>query len=379
MEFLNYERAAELWTKIDIALQQKQDKLVGTQDQIVGFDAAGNTSAHTMAVPGGIATLDSDGMLAEAQRPLLAGIRGGSNPNLLDNWYFLDPINQRAQTEYASTAPAYFIDRWKFHSHGGAYNTTTGQLTMHKNDWSGIIQCYENPQWLIGKTVTLSFLYSASIPTAIQIAGVVNGRAQAIAQVNVAPHSVEELYTVSGLVPEGTTALNVQLFNSSNKSEAESGIATLLAAKLELGPFQTLAHREGNAWVLNAPLPDRTLELAKCQRYQLPLQDRPGNYGGAVGYGFCASKDYARICIPTPVTMRGNPALTYLAGNLTSAPLVVYDCEGGHTVDLPNRAQGNYNNQIYILFHASSGALSGNRPCTFRIAGTGILMLDANL
>ena len=43
---------------------------------------------------------------------------------------------------------------------------------------------------------------------------------------------------------------------------------TILAAKLELGTHQTLAHQDaaGN-WVLNDPPPDKALELLKCQRY----------------------------------------------------------------------------------------------------------------
>lgn len=46
-----------------------------------------------------------------------------------------------------------------------------------------------------------------------------------------------------------------------------SGIP-IIAAKLELGPVQTLAHQDtdGN-WVLNDPPPNKALELAKCQRY----------------------------------------------------------------------------------------------------------------
>ena len=42
-----------------------------------------------------------------------------------------------------------------------------------------------------------------------------------------------------------------------------------IAAKLELGTVQTLAHKEGDTWVLNDPPPDPALELAKCQRYQV--------------------------------------------------------------------------------------------------------------
>ena len=43
---------------------------------------------------------------------------------------------------------------------------------------------------------------------------------------------------------------------------------SIKAAKLELGPVQNLAHKEGGVWVLNDPAPNKALELAKCQRYQ---------------------------------------------------------------------------------------------------------------
>jgi hypothetical protein len=38
-------------------------------------------------------------------------LNGMVNPNLLDNWYFGNPVNQRGQTEY--TAAGYTIDRWR--------------------------------------------------------------------------------------------------------------------------------------------------------------------------------------------------------------------------------------------------------------------------
>jgi hypothetical protein len=40
-----------------------------------------------------------------------------------------------------------------------------------------------------------------------------------------------------------------------------------IAAKLELGTHQTLAHQDADGnWILNDPPPDPALELAKCQR-----------------------------------------------------------------------------------------------------------------
>ena len=91
-----------------------------------------------------------------AQRP---------NPNLLDNWYFADPINQRGQTEYLPTSGlSYAIDRWYLSNAGMRLSlnpgyarltgvTTTGYAyTGHRvdNDYSG-------------KTVTLSAVVRGSV------------------------------------------------------------------------------------------------------------------------------------------------------------------------------------------------------------------------
>ena len=58
---------------------------------------------------------------------------------------------------------------------------------------------------------------------------------------------------------------------------------TLLAAKLELGPVQTLAHQDASGnWVLNDPPPNKALELLKCQRYFCKFSGRcpiPGPAG----------------------------------------------------------------------------------------------------
>ena len=43
--------------------------------------------------------------------PISGALKYRTNPNLLDNWYFGRPVNQRGQTEYAGNA-TYSIDRW---------------------------------------------------------------------------------------------------------------------------------------------------------------------------------------------------------------------------------------------------------------------------
>ncbi|MEY8232824.1 hypothetical protein AALA82_14540 [Oscillospiraceae bacterium 50-16] len=77
------------------------------------------------------------------------------------------------------------------------------------------------------------------------------------------------------------------------------------AAKLEPGPTQTLAHKDaaGN-WVLNDPMPDKGLELLKCQRYLKYVSDDP------IGYGYIGARgDAAWLAVPLSVPMRTTPTL----------------------------------------------------------------------
>lgn len=53
------------------------------------------------------------------------------------------------------------------------------------------------------------------------------------------------------------------------------GILTYIAAKVEIGPQQTLAKRDSDGnWVLNDPPPNKAEMLAKCQRYFDIIQSR---------------------------------------------------------------------------------------------------------
>lgn len=90
-------------------------------------------------------------------------VRDLPNPNLLDNWYFADPINQRGATEY--TAEGFTIDRWKM-SLNDAVNPSLsigdGCIVLHNETTTGtpcscfISQRIENPSRFAGKTITFS-------------------------------------------------------------------------------------------------------------------------------------------------------------------------------------------------------------------------------
>lgn len=205
------------------------------------------------------------------------------NPNLLDNAYFLRPVNQKGQDVYAVTnngSRKHAIDRWMIRNADGNLTITDGGIRI------------EN-------TSTDKDLY---------------------VEQNIVPASAEDRKTVSILIDdvEGSATVYVSYaeggFNTStelskglviNRVIAGKSIAkvcmrfsagaraTLRAAKLEYGSEQTLAHQDANGnWVLNE-VPDYGEELLKCQHY----------------YQLFSSED----AMPTnPVdfrpTMRANPA-----------------------------------------------------------------------
>lgn len=74
----------------------------GNRQKIAGVVLPGpaGKSAYQYAVEGGFSG-------TEEEFRAVVGVR--SNPNLLDNWYFADPINQRGQKEYGDNQ--YAIDK----------------------------------------------------------------------------------------------------------------------------------------------------------------------------------------------------------------------------------------------------------------------------
>ena len=84
----------------------------------------------------------------------------------------------------------------------------------------------------------------------------------------------------------------------------------ILAAKLELGSTQTLAHKEGDKWVLNE-IPDYGEQLRRCQRYYFVTN---ANHFFS---GWCITMEKFWTHISTPVPMRAIPAISVIKpGNI---------------------------------------------------------------
>lgn len=199
---------------------------------------------------------------ADWDRALEGGLQM-SRPNLLDNWYFADPINQRGQGEY--TGPGYTIDRWTSSDY---LTVTLGEsgislLKTNTNQYIFLSQIVEVSAGLAGRTLTFSILIDTPNISSLRV--FVNGLSTLVASVSV--KATNGVASLSFVVPEGATSLYV-LFYPCFEAVIPSAPAMLKAVKLELGGTQTLARQDDSGgWVLNDPPPNKALELLKCQRY----------------------------------------------------------------------------------------------------------------
>ena len=180
---------------------------------------------------------------------------GGVNANLLHNWDFRNPVNQRGVSGTVSGANVYSVDRWKNPGWGGDHIISVGSI----GNGGELVQRIENYKGLEGKVVTQSFcisgvIYSATytIPTTVDTS--------ASEVVSIPPNlSVTCRATLTSAYLEISFGVNASL----------SGWEMV---KLELGPVSTLH--------LDPPMEYGT-ELLKCQRY---LKRFEGDFARMVSY-----------------------------------------------------------------------------------------------
>lgn len=212
---------------------------------------------------------------------------GGVNPNLLDNWYFGRPVNQRGKAEYTSN---YTIDRWWLQA-DTSLNVVDGGVNVIGR-WD-IEQFFEKA--LPNGTYTLSLLYkdkTGSDPLRLIAANRLSG-------------DVAQMITkdASGLLSVTFTSGNCDKLVAGFAGSADN-VATFVAAKLELGDTQTLAHKENGVWVLNE-IPDFGEQLRRCQRYFFKPQEKYGCYSMVAtgSNSLCGNVIY-------PVEMRTAPSIS---------------------------------------------------------------------
>lgn len=241
---------------------------------------------------------------------LPAALQRKPNRNLLDNWYFGNPVNQRGQTEYAVSG--YNIDRWKSGAVSDVVKVENGVLNISMTALYQIFfQNIENPERYSGETLTVSVLVD-SVDA--------NDAYQLVVRAGTQPGQyATKLVTGSGLfstkwkVPDGCTLLQVVI----QSVKANAGNISIKASKLELGSTQTLAHQDGDGnWVLNE-IPDYGEQLARCQRYCQVL-DLTAGYA-VTAFGIATEQTAWRGLFPIFTKLRAKPVLVVEGENKSLA------------------------------------------------------------
>lgn len=221
------------------------------------------------------------------------------NPNLLDNWYFGNPVNQRGQAEYAASGGGntYCIDRWAVQFEGTKYTVATATLSTtsetNVGQMNGMLPNNEAMQF-VGKQMTLSLLVDN--PDGVDVTLNIRDRTR---WSHLLPPKTDSgsLITTTGVFGTLNDGENIQV--SFIVPQRKS--VNLIAAKLELGSQQTLAHQENGVWVLNE-IPKFGEQLAACQRHLIPLSS----------YQCPAARlgtNEILFFVPLPVTMRALPTI----------------------------------------------------------------------
>lgn len=225
---------------------------------------------------------------------------GGSNDNLLDNWYFVGggsqlgdgifPINQRGQTSYGNGQT---FDRWKL-SAGGTVTLTQNGITFN-----GLLFQKKALDLVVGETYTLSCQTQTG-----------------------------EVVSLTGVVPStegwmiGSDAFGVYFRPSTKVCDIQIwGDYSLRAMKLEKGTVSTLAN--------DAP-PDFGEELAKCKRRlrYVPLKRSPVILDGGYSVAVVTLTGIEMASFPTASLITAGTAYAYnppTSATPTSASVIAFD------------------------------------------------------
>ena len=165
-----------------------------------------------------------------------------SNTNLLDDWYFGNPVNQRGQTSWTNPSDwQYSIDRWQI-TPSSVITLVDGGITITADFHQGL----EKDRLEFGRMYTFSVLSS-------------DGR--------LGKHTFVLTSDTDINVGFGFGYFVCYLSGNNVWFRIYGDGSTYKACKLELGSQQTLAHQDADGnWVLNE-IPDYGEQLARCQRY----------------------------------------------------------------------------------------------------------------
>lgn len=336
-------------------VQQALEELRENIDNIVSGIIPGGSITNDMLQ--GPVSVEKGGTGATTPQGALANLGAGVRPNLLINPFF--QVNQRGQTSYSGTYDVYTVDGWLLNN---AETATVNVLSNGVQIVAGTVtaQFRQYLESLPDGVYTLSFLFTdGSLGYAVY-------------------EKSGTAYTRKDYAGSDVWGFGMQ--DTSGKPTAymyvQAGMsAAPVASKLESGDGQTLAYQDDTgAWqLLPQPESDYATQLALCQRYQLSLPYGASKNFAPIGFGWAQTASSIRILIPTPVTMRANPVISYLSGDISGISLI---CNGKAVVPtaISHIAAQNYG--VAIEFAVSDA--TANMPCVMRMTSA-YMMLDANL
>lgn len=326
-------------------------------------EEAGAAAARAeAAVPAGTEgavffTVDQSDIVSEAQKAVVRkNIRaGGSNPNLLDNWYFVGggsqlgdgvfPINQRGQTSY--TAQKSF-DRWTV---DGNVTVTlqSGNIRVQATaPYVGLYQAIPMSRLKNGETYTFSIILDGNMVTQTFVLN--------------ADGNWNNIYYGDDWYIPYVCANGVCQFKVVNS--ISSFDHTIKAVKIEKGTVSTLA---------NDPPPDFGEELRKCQRYFVRFAPKI-NSRAYIGTGSANNSNNMLIFVPTPATLRATPTVSFSMCNCYN-----WVAGGSIGINAINLDSWSDNGVFVSCVPADTSQAPQGEPYALRVASGGFFDLSCEL
>ena len=292
-----------------------------------------------------------------------------SSPNLLDNWYFADPINQRGATQY--TAEGFCLDRWSFEQwkpskqsvqlRNGCVAIVSG-AEASTNNTTKLRQTLVDLQRLAGKTVTFSAkLKNVTVNGNPRLTIYYGGSKKDVAITSADTNSI---ISVTETLPTTLSSMYVAIGNDGNAAGKGNFDIEIESVKLEIGSISTLAN--------DAP-PKKSEQLLECQRYYIRWSNTAKQQafsGGAAGTAV-----YAAVQLPTAMQGTATPTVTY-------AELDIYNFVSNGSVATKScgcNMLGSRNSVVLWVTYDATSACPGQTPASIRIGENGYIALSCEV
>lgn len=257
-----------------------------------------------------------------------------SNKNILHNWDFRNPINQRNIINGQLIGDGYSIDRWRAYHIIFTTLDSTGITIQNSSGTAVFYQILENGfNKFNGKTLTFSMLIDGTYYTCTGTCNLTQGSVCTVAQ---------------ALITGGNEFIDIMFDGTNLMCRYATELTTarkFVCSKLELGSDSTLA---------NDPSADFGEQLAICQRFYELFAIRYSAAGLTSGMGYTLPMSYV-------VSKRVAPTINLFEDGSVGVEDVVIETVG---MDGSGFNNGNYNN-FHFTFTATATSVGIHKHATF--------------